>query len=50
MMRSANPSLTPEQCKLILINTSYEMNYRGHQVMHVADAGAALKAVQQRKK
>jgi len=46
LMRSLDPSLTPEQCKRILVETSHPMDYRGRQMQHVADAAAALKRVQ----
>ncbi len=42
LMRSVDRSLTPVQCKRILVETSRAMNYRGQEVRHVADATAAL--------
>jgi len=49
LMRSLDPSLTPQQCERILVETSHAMEYRGRQIPHVADAAAALERVQREK-
>jgi subtilisin family serine protease len=43
LMRSANPKLTPAQCKQILMSTARPMTFKGERAVRAVDAAAAVK-------
>jgi hypothetical protein len=49
LMRSANPKLTPAECKEILMRTARPLEFEGQRAPRVVDAAAAVKEVMELK-